>query len=351
MSRTVYPREDARDLLGMRTPPALFVVGTYIAAMVTVAAYQFDTVTVPWLLVAGLGVFSAAAYTVVRIGGDPLSTGLTWTLVAAGPLGCALVLAATPAIALSSLLFTWIHGAGTSVLCFLNVRGRHIAPWVGLVLMIVVAAGWAQSRGVSSTTASLLVAVDAAPIFMSFLFSRTLRPTARTVFTLRAETTERIAQASADDAAADERSRQADRLNSLARPLLERIATGDQLTAAERGECAVLEAHLRDQLRAPLLSQLGLDVAAFNARCRGVEVVLIDDSGAGGGDSAHLNPDVLSALQERAVRALSVSVDGKVFVRISAADRPIAASVLVRPDSGDASRAEITPDGRVHEFN
>ncbi|NMO05090.1 hypothetical protein HH308_28100 [Gordonia sp. TBRC 11910] len=341
--------EDVRDLLGMRTNYAWAVLATYIAAMTIVAVYQFDVVTNPVLLVAGLTVFSAAAIVVVRMGDDPLPTRLTVLLVLSGPLGCALILSATPALDLSSLLFTWIHGGGTAVYCFMTVRGRYVAPWLGLVLMIVVCAVWAYLRHLSVITACALVAVDAAPLFMSLMFAMMLRPTARTVFALRNYTIERIAQASADDAAADERSRQADRLNSLARPLLGRIASGNPLTDDERGACAALEAHLRDQLRAPLLAHLGLDVAAFNARNRGVEVVLIDDSAAGDAESS-LNPDVIAALQDRALKALDAATAGQIFVRISAPDRPIAASVLVRPESGDAVRAEITPDGMVREF-
>lgn len=346
-----HMQEDVRDLMGMRTPQAWIVLGAYIIAMTTVAVYQMSVVSNIAPLVAGLLVFCAATVAVVRLGDDPISPWMTALLTAAGPIGCALILAVTPTVDLSSLLFTWIHGAGTAVYCFINVRGRYIAPWIGLVSMMAVAALWAGHHGLSMATAALLVGVDAAPITMALMFARTLRPTARTVFALRAATTERISKTAAENASADERSRQAHRLNNLARPLLERIASGTALTADERSQCAVLEAHLRDQLRAPVLAQLGIDVAAFGARTRGVEVVLIDDSAHRGDADPMLNSAVVAALQDHATQVLDAADDGRVFVRISAPDRPIAASVLAHPDSGPTVRAEIASDGTVRQFH
>ncbi|WP_347957796.1 hypothetical protein [Gordonia aichiensis] len=342
------PREDVRDLLGMRAPRSLPVVGAYLLSMIVVAVSQIHVVTDPVLLFGGLLVFIAAALGVVLIDGDPLPHGTTLLLTAAGPLGCALVLAGTPAIPSASLLFTWIHGAGTVVYCFLNVRGRLIAPWVGLAAMVVVAAVWAHLRNLSPMTAGLLVGVDAAPIIMSLLFALTLRPAARRVFALRRRTLDHVASASAEVAATEERGRQAHRLNALARPMLQRIAVGGDLTDDERRSCAMLEAHLRDQIRAPLLAQLGLDVSAYHARTRGVDVLLIDDTRTGRDRSVSedLSPPVLSVLQQTATDALDHALDGDVVVRVSAPDRPIAASVLVRSSAG-TTRSEIASDGDV----
>jgi hypothetical protein len=63
-----------------------------------------------------------------------------------------------------------------------------------------------------------------------------------------------------------ERIRQLDR---VARPILERIAKGMVLSAAEREGCRLLEAELRDGLRAPQLMTAELSVAARGARGAG----------------------------------------------------------------------------------
>lgn len=344
---------DVRDLLGMRTTGALYVIGAYVVAMTIVVVYQVPVVTSVPPLFAGLVMFCIASVIVVRVGDDPLSPTISAALIAAAVLGCVLVFSVTPAIPLSSLLFTWTHGAAAAVFCYMNVRGRFIAPWIGLALVIALAAFWASFQRLSPVTAALLVAVDAAPMTMALLFSLTLRPTARLVFSLRAQITERVAQTSADEAASDERSRQTTRLNDLARPLLERIASGHELSAPERVDCEALEAHLRDQLRAPLLTRLGLDVDAFHARRRGVAVVMIDDTMASPDETlAALNPEVVTALQRLAEKTLTEATGGDVFVRISAPGSRIAASVLSRPDdSASSARSEIASDGTVRVFN
>ena len=99
---------------------------------------------------------------------------------------------------------------------------------------------------------------------MAVLFSYTLRPTATEVFSPRLQTTVRVAQR----AASNQCTRQVGQLDSLARPLLELTASGAELTPEQRLACGVLEAHLRDRLRAPLMSQLALDALAYDARRR-----------------------------------------------------------------------------------
>lgn len=269
MIATSTRHEDARDLLGMRSIPAAVVVAAYSLSMVIVAVAQLRLVTSPTAVFIGLTVFIMAAIGAVLTPGDPLPPVSTMLLTLAGPVGCALILFDTPAIPLSSLLFTWVHGGGTAVLCFLNVRGRHLAPWLGLAMMVAVAAWWAHTRGLSALTAALLVGVDAAPITMSVMFAMTLRPTAKAVFTLRQHTAELVGESASQVAASDERAAQSTRLDALARPYLERIAAGAHLTDTERESCKILEAHLRDQLRAPLLTQIGVDILVFDARTRG----------------------------------------------------------------------------------
>ena len=122
---------------------------------------------------------------------------------------------------------------------------------------------------------------------------------------------------------------------------MERIASGDTLSLAERNQCALLEAHLRDRLRAPILSTLDLDDAAYHARTRGVEVVFLDDSGPTGPD-----PAVVDTVHAVASRALNEADEGTVCVRMWPPGRPVVASVLTT-DSNGSERAEIEASGTV----
>ncbi|WP_430336254.1 hypothetical protein [Rhodococcus sp. ACT016] len=339
-----YPQEDVRDLLGMRARGAWLILTCYFAAMATVTVASADQVTTPWPPIAATLVLVAATITLVLAPGDPLPTAATIALTLSGPVACALVLSVTTPAAQSSLQ-TWIHGGGTAIYCFMNVRGRRIAPWIGLAGMIAIFAFWAQDTGQGATAGIALVAIDAAPLTMAALLSFTLRPTAKAVFSLRAQTTARIAELSADTAAADERRRQLRHLDHLVRPLLERIAHNETLTETQRAECELIEAHLRDRLLAPLMSTLDLDDAAYQARTRGIDVMLVDARGP-----HPLDDTVTSAIHVAASQALHIAPAGRVTVRLLPTGRSAVASVSISVDDDHVSHLhEIDDTGHVHQ--
>lgn len=340
ISRVNGGNEDVRDLLGMRTRGAWLIVVAYIAAMLFVTIATMGSFTSSWPAALGPLILIAATLALVLVSGDPLPIRSTVALTAAGPIACASVLSVTPDV-LSSSLQTWIHGGGTTIYCFMNVRGRRIAPWIGLAGMIIVFSVWAAQAGRGAAYGANLVFIDAAPLAMAALLSFTLRPTAKSVFSLRAQTTLRVAEISAQTAAAEERGYQIRQLDTLARPLMERIAGGHTLTADERDQCALLEAHLRDRLRAPTLSTLDLDEAAYHARIRGVEVVFLDDSGPDGPDAS-----TVEAVHAIAREALSQAQSGTVCVRIWPLGRSTVASVFTTDENG-TERIEIPASGAV----
>src|SRR5690606_5010959 len=114
--------------------------------------------------------------------------------------------------------------------------------------------------------------INIAPLLMATFFGLTIRPAARDIFLLREEGTERAAAEAAHRAVLDERDRQLVGLDSLVRPLLERLADPRALTDAERRACGLLEAQLRDSLRARSLAVPMVTAAARAARGRGVDV-------------------------------------------------------------------------------
>lgn len=329
--------EDIRDLLGMRTRGAWFILASYITAILIVTMATLRYYTTAWPVVLSTLIVVTATLLLMLVPGDPLPARPTVALALSGPFACALTLSITPAV-LGSSLQTWIHSGGTAICCFMNVRGRPVAAWTSLFGMVFAFAVWSSVTGHGAVYGITLVAVDAAPVAMATLVSFTLRPTARAVFLLRAETTARIADISAGNAAADERARQLLYLDTRARPMLERIASGEQLTATEQEECTLLEAHLRDRLRAPSLSTLELDDAAYKARTRGVEVVILDDSASGHHDTA-----ALAAIHDVAAQALQQADGGRVCIRVWPAGRATVASVLTT-DAGGTRRVEITAE-------
>ncbi len=348
-------REDVRDLLGMRQPGAWLVLAVFLAGTWITIAYTFSGVSSIWPMILGGLVISASAIAIMQVPGDPLPLWTTAALAASGPVSCALAVSVSPAHWAISVLLVWAHGGAVAVYCFMCVRGRLVAPWLGLVGEAVVFGVWGQVNGQSPVGIALaVVAIDAAPLIMAMLFSFTLRPAAKAVFALRTQTITQVGRLSAESAAAEERASQVRTLDHLARPMLERIASGEELTAEERRECALLEAHLRDRLRAPLMSTLDLDEPAYRARTQGVEVVFIDDSRADvavADGEAQIDPRVASAVSGLATTVLDEADEGQIYVRVSPPDRPIAASVLHRRADGSSIRSEIDQSGAVRSFS
>ncbi|MGV9860918.1 hypothetical protein ACWDTD_20010 [Gordonia sp. NPDC003425] len=183
---------------------------------------------------------------------------------------------------------------------------------------------------------------------MAVFFAYAVRRDLLAVFGLRKESAHRIGAISADIAAADERARQMRTLDRLAHPLLERITERESLSHAERMECALLEAHLRDRIRARLMCELGLDDVVDRARRRGVEVVLLDDSTSWvDADTDAASVPAIEILLDAATATLDEASDGQVFVRVAAPGREIAGSVLHRRSDGSTVRIEVMPDGGV----
>ncbi|UEA57826.1 hypothetical protein LK459_14555 [Gordonia otitidis] len=335
------PLTDARDLLGMRQRGVWVVVAFFLAAVWLVAATPSASVHTIAGTLAAAAIYTAATITLVAAEGDPLPMVPTILLTLAGPASAALVLMSSDSTALTATAVGMSHGAGAAIYAFMIVRGRRVAPWLGFLAIVAIFVVWGAHSGAGVPPAFIQSVVDVAPLLMATLFSYTLRPTASEVFSLREQTTEQVAQLAASSAASDERTRQVRQLDSLARPLLELIASGAVLSDAQRLDCEVLEAHLRDRLRAPLMSELDLDAPAYRARLRGVDVVLIDDS------TTEIAPDLRDRIATLATETLDAACDGEVFVRVSPANRSTVASVLHRPALGASTRVEVDAEGQI----
>ncbi len=328
---------DVRSLLGMHTRGARILVAVYAVALCIVAGSTLHGTSTVWPIAVGVLVLIAGTIALITVPGDPLPLAPTVLLVTTGPVACALMLAVMP-VPFEVPLQSWTHGAGTTILCFVCVRGRWPAAWAGLASMGVVYGTWAALTDQGFAHGFFMVAIDAAPLGMATLFSFTLRPNSTAVFALRHAATAKAAAVSAEQAASEVRDLRLRQLDAEARPLLQQIADGT-LTDEGRVECDLLEAQLRDRLRAPFLVTDTITAAARAARERGTEVTFIDDRGL---DDA---PKKLQA-EVRAVVAeeLNKADGGSVTVRILPPGRRTLASIYTHSDDTE-NRRDITTDG------
>ncbi|WP_368679898.1 hypothetical protein R1X32_00600 (plasmid) [Rhodococcus opacus] len=340
MSTDVVRGEDVRDLLGMRTRAAYLMVGFYGLACVLLTAYMLTSVSHWWPVVVAAALCTAGAITLVTASGDPLPPRYTAALTLIGPVSSGLVLAVVP-VPVTTTLQTWTFGATTAIYTFMCVRGRTLCAWIGLAATMATASLWASWTGQGALHGVAITVINVAPLLMSTFFAFTIRPLGKAIFTLRQQSTQRAASQAAASAILDERDAQLDRLDELGRPLLARIASGTPLTPDELLACRLLEAHLRDGLRAPGLTDQATAAAARRARTRGVEVVMLDDRGMADADDT-----VRQRLLEHVSARLDGVVTGTVTVRIMPPGRVNLATILISTDD-DVTRLEYDHDGNL----
>ncbi len=245
---------DVRELLGLRTTAAAVVVGAFIATFLLLALTTAPpTAKSLWAETSAWIVVSAAAVTLIRTAGDPLPYRTTLALMLAGPISLNLVFAVVP-IPIDGLLQLWPLSAATAIYTYMCVRGRTWWAWLGMTATLASCAWWAQRTGQSAGYGIGISAINLAPLLMATFFAWTIRPAARDIFALREQTIIRVAAEAADTAILDERDQQLRRLDNLARPLLQHLATDEDITDEQQLACTLLEAHLRDTLRAPPFS-------------------------------------------------------------------------------------------------
>ncbi len=242
-------------------------------------------------------------------------------------------------IPIDGLLQLWPLSAATAIYTYMCVRGRTWWAWLGMTATLASCAWWAQRTGQSAGYGIGISAINLAPLLMATFFAWTIRPAARDIFALREQTIIRVAAEAADTAILDERDQQLRRLDNLARPLLQHLATDEDITDEQQLACTLLEAHLRDTLRAPILDTAAIAAAARAARARGVDVILLDDHGM----DQTADP-VREQITTAVLTALTEAADGTLTVRVSPPQRDTLLTILHRR-SDDTTRSEYGQDG------
>lgn len=316
--------------------------------VVTVYANADGTGVWQWIgLIAGFLFFAAGAVLIVEAPGDPLP--VPTTLVSA------VLAVAGVSASLFSLPFPLTHvmqtgppmGASVIVLAFVAVRGRPLAAWLASIAISVVAAGWAHVAIGDAMWGLAVTLPGYAIMIMGSLFSLMLRPMARQLYALREANERRAALDAAAAAAADVRDRRLAALDERARPILTRIAERREFSAEEVAAARLIEAQLRDSIRASDLDVPEVRDAAWRARRRGVKVVLLDDGGLSvlaDDDAARARESLGTAVAE----LLEDAESGRVTVRIHPPGRETLASVGIDTDD-QVELVEFTTTGSARQ--
>ncbi|MBY4131247.1 hypothetical protein HQO83_22905 [Rhodococcus fascians] len=334
-----HPTQDIRELLALNSKAAYAVATFFSIACLVCATATLPGLRAWWPPYIAVVVLIAAVALLLGASGDPLGLRATIALTLSGPTAAALMYSVIPT-PMNGGLQTWPIGMSVVIYTFMCVRGRTLAAWIGLLLTMTASVGWAVLTGQGAAYGISFSTINIAPLLMSTFFAFTIRPLGSAIFELRHQSTVRIATEAATLAALEERDARLASLDALARPLLQRIADGPDPTDEEVLACVLLEAELRDSLRARGLVRPDLARAARSARARGVEVMMLDDRG----------PAMLDdAARDRIVAAASTSLDaaeaGSVTVRLLPPGRDVAATLLLDDLGDNAQRIEYDDTG------
>ncbi|MDY6807953.1 MAG: hypothetical protein SW127_02940 [Actinomycetota bacterium] len=343
--RTPAAPDDSVDLFGLDSAPVIWSLVVFAGAYIVVAVgagWEIRSFTSWAGQAVALAIFGVAVALVVGSRGPrtPTLVAVIATVLVVGALG--LSLWNLPVTAYRTLQTSPPVSAMTVVFTMLALHRRPIFAWVGAVCGSVVAGLWGVSLGFGYAGGAESTYFCFPVLVMATLFVLMAPPVEARIRSLRQREIEQAETEAATRAGSAERRRQLRRLDQGARPILRWIVDGHTFTTAEVTDARLTEAQLRDSIRARAWESTEVREAAWQARRRGVAVLLLDDGALDApGDAA-----LAVRLRQLLVAELQDARAGQVTARVLPPGRDVIASILVTSNGG-VRRIECRGDGTV----
>jgi len=267
---------DAARLLGMDRLGARVVAGVFGMIQLILVVTAGGPQTATWQGLLAVLLILAALAALVSRGADPLPLPRTLAIVAVVPVSLALDL---PLLSTTGWpgYSGWFVGADAVLMIGLALRGRTGVAVGGMAVLIAMVVGWSLLTGQGLAHGLLLIGRESGEFVIGAAFAGLFRQTTRRIREVSALRARQVAEEELVAAAAHERRQRTSALIDEVGPALAEIAAGTT-DAARRIEYSVLEASLRDAIRARAFLAEPLTSAVIEARRRGVEIVLLDDT-------------------------------------------------------------------------
>ena len=219
---------------------------------------------------------------------------------------------------------SWCTGAGSDLSRGLLMRGRPVYAWAGSAATTLATAYWVISTG--------------RPLFMIFTYMLghyftlvswhgvahlSTRATTQIAATQR-ETARLQAQQHAHEEADRIMTSRMASVRQRVTPLLTQIADGKAPTPKLRSQAYLLEAELRDEIRAPFFTGTSIVTSAQAARRRGTEVILLDDSG----DNTTIDDRTRANAVNYVTKLLDLTQSNRVVIRLNPPRRPTLLTIV-----------------------
>ncbi|AZG48344.1 hypothetical protein [Gordonia insulae] len=334
---------DVVDLFGVRSRPvvgALLAFGVVYVVVTVGSGLENDSVS-SWVgLSTAFLILASVLVGLIRVEGDPYPLPAGVIAVTMLVTGASIAWWSVPLSNFETLQCMPAAITGIVVLALLAVRGRLTLSWIGTVAMSLAAGIWAAFRGLGFVTGVGYTSWVYPVMIFASLFVVMLRPMAARIGALRARELRYAAADAAATAAADERDRQLARLDLRARPVLAQVAAAHDFSTAEVSAARLVEAALRDGIRAPSWASPRVREAVWRARERGVSVILLDDGIGVRADDVQTRLDgvLVDELESRDAR--------RVTARVMPPGRPTRATIVVNT-AGGTRYHECSADGAI----
>ncbi|WP_081381416.1 sensor histidine kinase [Actinomyces oris] len=219
---------------------------------------------------------------------------------------------------------SWCTGAGNDLSCGLLMRGRPVYAWAGSAATTLATAYWVISTG----RPLLMIFTYMLGHYFTLASWHGVAHLSTRATTQIAATQRETARLQAQQRAHEEADRiMTSRMASVRQrvtPLLTQIANGKAPTPKLRSQAYLLEAELRDEIRAPFFTGTSIVTSAQAARRRGTEVILLDDSG----DNTTIDDQVRTNAVNYVTKFLNVTQSNRVVIRLNPPRRPTLLTIV-----------------------
>ena len=333
---TAPPGEGITSIVGLASRWSILMAGLFMSCATVATITSIHAGMHPQAALGSLFLLASGITTVAVARSDPLGPHWTALCASTAPLQIVLATAGLSAPIADPIRNAAAISGGVVVCAFLCVRGRIGWAWVSQGTACAIYTWWVTEAGLGIAAASEILIPSIAVMTTATVFAAMLRPAAHEIYKLRTEQAAHTAERAAADAASTERRRQITRLDELARPALDKLIAHPTLSANDRQSLLLLEARLRDSVRARTLDTPELARAVWNARARGATVTLLDD-----GALTDLAPEIVAQLQDAVLTHIGAAQTGTaVTARIAPPRRIHAVTITITTPNGDSTRHE-----------
>lgn len=219
---------------------------------------------------------------------------------------------------------SWCTGAGSDLSRGLLMRGRPVYAWAGSAATTLATAYWVTSTG----RPLLMIFTYMLGHYFTLVSWHGVAHLSTRATTQIAATQRETARLQAQQRAHEEADRiMTSRMASVRQrvtPLLSQIANGKAPTPKLRSQAYLLEAELRDEIRAPFFTGTSIVTSAQAARRRGTEVILLDDSG----DNTTIDDRARANAVNYVTKFLNVTQSNRVVIRLNPPRRPTLLTIV-----------------------